>query len=96
MLRECGYCGGPHGRPRFPGATLDYSVSHTDGWLVIAVVGRGLVGVDVERVDRVREVAGLADAILTPGERDHLGTVPGPARPAAPGPPPRGPAKRRR
>jgi len=80
VLRECGYCGGPHGRPRFPGATLDYSVSHTDGWLVIAVVGRGLVGVDVERVDRVREVAGLADAILTPGERDHLGTVPGPAR----------------
>ena len=44
------------------------------------MVGRGLVGVDVERVDRVREVAGLADAILTPGERDHLGTVPGPAR----------------
>lgn len=37
--RSCAHCGDPrHGRPRIPGAPVDYSVSHTARWLLMAVV----------------------------------------------------------
>ncbi|MBB0245835.1 hypothetical protein FNQ90_17410, partial [Streptomyces alkaliphilus] len=40
--RECGHCADPrHGRPHLPGGSVDFSVSHTDRWLLLAVVGVG-------------------------------------------------------
>ncbi|WP_405581274.1 4'-phosphopantetheinyl transferase family protein [Streptomyces sp. NBC_01190] len=82
--RGCALCGAPrHGRPRVPGAAFDFSVSHTGDWLLLAVVGAGLVGADLDHLDPARDADGLAALTLTPAERDAYARLPGDARPAA-------------
>ncbi len=71
ISRECGHCGGNHGRPRFTGADIDYSVSHTREWVLVGVTGHGRVGIDVEQLDPRREVDCLARSALTVAEWDH-------------------------
>ncbi|HEX6498605.1 MAG TPA: 4'-phosphopantetheinyl transferase superfamily protein [Micromonosporaceae bacterium] len=95
VVRDCGYCGARHGRPRFAGATdrsVDYSVSHAGSWLIVAVVGTGRVGVDIEYAGRAapgedptvatthRDVDGLARHALTAAEHDRYTALPEPAR----------------
>jgi 4'-phosphopantetheinyl transferase len=74
IVRDCRHCGADHGRPRIFGASFDYSVSHAGDWLVLAVVGHGLVGVDVELTAQ-RAVADLAESTLTPAERERLASA---------------------
>jgi 4'-phosphopantetheinyl transferase len=76
IARDCRHCGGDHGRPYVGGAPVDFSVSHSAGWLLIAVVGDGLVGVDLERVSGSRAVDDLADRVLGPAEQERLLLVP--------------------
>jgi 4'-phosphopantetheinyl transferase len=76
IARECRHCGGDHGRPYIMGAPVDFSVSHSAGWLLLAVVGGGLVGVDLERVTDARAVDDLADRVLGPGEQEGFMLVP--------------------
>ncbi|MFD1247843.1 4'-phosphopantetheinyl transferase family protein [Nocardioides ginsengisoli] len=45
----CPGCGEPHGRPRAEGASIEFSLSHTPGMVLVAVAERP-VGVDVERL----------------------------------------------
>lgn len=45
----CPGCGEPHGRPRAVGVEMEFSLSHTDGMVVVATADRP-VGVDVEVV----------------------------------------------
>lgn len=78
IVRDCQHCGGDHGRPRVPGASWDYSVTHAGDWLVLAVVGQGLVGVDLELTPQ-RDVVDLATSTLTPAERTGLAAAPDPA-----------------
>jgi len=70
--RDCAHCDNPgahHGRPRFRGASIEYSVSHTEKWLLIAVTGHGLVGADIEDFTTISDPGGLAGATLTPREK---------------------------
>jgi 4'-phosphopantetheinyl transferase len=68
--RSCERCGdAQHGRPRVPGAALDYSVSHTRGWVLVAVVGEGRVGADLDARPADGDLEDLAAAALTPAER---------------------------
>jgi len=69
--RRCQSCAADHGRPRWVGNhRLDYSVSHAGDWLLVAVVGSGLVGVDVaQRGDAERVGPTQARKALTPAER---------------------------
>jgi phosphopantetheine--protein transferase-like protein len=58
VLRE------PSGRPYLEGATLDFSISHTDSLAVCAVdfganAVQARLGVDVERIDRSRDEASM-------------------------------------
>ncbi|MFD6139478.1 4'-phosphopantetheinyl transferase family protein [Promicromonospora sp. NPDC060271] len=51
--RTCAECGGPHGAPRIAGtgtAAPSVSVSHSGLLAVVALVPRGPVGVDVQRL----------------------------------------------
>jgi 4'-phosphopantetheinyl transferase len=69
--RTCGHCEHPnHGRPSVNGP-LDYSVSHTAHWVLIAVTGGGLTGVDIESGGSARDFGGLSRQILTPAELAH-------------------------
>jgi 4'-phosphopantetheinyl transferase len=64
---------GPRGRPRLDmDTTLDFNVSHTGDVAVIATVREARVGIDVERLDRVVNVAGIARKFLSPAERSVL------------------------
>lgn len=68
--RVCGRCGDPqHGRPYVPGAALDYSVSHTRAWVLVAVVGDGRVGANLDARPADHDLEDLAAAALTPAER---------------------------
>lgn len=68
VRRECADCGDPeHGRPLVEHGP-PYSVSHSGDWVLIAVHGSGLVGVDLELIARQR-VAELPLGVYTPAER---------------------------
>jgi 4'-phosphopantetheinyl transferase len=74
--RHCEHCGAAHGKPRFPGAGFDFSVSHADRWLLLAVVGAGRVGVDIEQLTSARDHTGLDRATLTDAEQAEYATLP--------------------
>jgi 4'-phosphopantetheinyl transferase len=75
--RTCDRCGDPqHGRPHVPGARLDYSVSHTRAWVMVAVVGDGRVGADLDARPADHDLDDLAAAALTPAERRAWRRVP--------------------
>lgn len=80
IVRDCQYCAGDHGRPRFPGAAVEYSVSHTSEWLMTAVTGTGLVGVDVESTTLTCDVERMAAAVLTAAEQERFARLPERAR----------------
>ena len=67
---------GPRGRPRLDSeSTLDFNVSHTGDVALIAVAEDARVGVDVERLDRIVNVAGIARKFLAPSERSTLAAL---------------------
>ncbi|MFV2119377.1 4'-phosphopantetheinyl transferase family protein [Streptomyces sp. Act-28] len=87
ITRDCAHCTtvtpAPHGRPRFAHGTpppVDYSVSHTEEHLLVAVTGHGAVGVDIEGRSSLRDVDDLSRAVLTAAEREHFATLPAQAR----------------
>ncbi len=90
IARDCLLCAargdeagrGEHGRPHVAGADVDFSVSHAAGWLLIAVVGEGRVGVDIESVTATRSVEELSDRVLSPAEQQQFLLVPREDRPA--------------
>ncbi|MEQ1716760.1 MAG: phosphopantetheinyl transferase [Hyphomicrobium sp.] len=47
----------PGGRPALPEGAPHFSLSHSDGWALIALSGHGPIGVDLERV-RPRKISG--------------------------------------
>ncbi|HWF82676.1 MAG TPA: 4'-phosphopantetheinyl transferase superfamily protein [Streptosporangiaceae bacterium] len=79
--RVCRHCGKDHGRPYVAGAPVDFSVSHSAGWLLVAVVANGLVGVDLELVSGDRAVDELANRVLAPAEQEQFLMVPRDQRP---------------
>lgn len=56
LVRVCGRCGGPHGKPRVGGVEL--SIAHAGDMVVVALCRTAAVGVDVELVSR------FSDAVL--------------------------------
>lgn len=76
IARDCLHCGGNHGRPRFPGAAVEFSVSHTSEWLLVAVTGTGPVGVDVESTALDRDVGRMASVALTAAEMERFARLP--------------------
>lgn len=83
VSRVCRHCGASHGRPVFEVGTLDYSVSHAGNWVLVALVGAGLVGADIEWVESDRDIDALAGVALTAGEIERAARVPPAERAAA-------------
>lgn len=61
---------GVRGRPQLAGdASLDFNVSHTGSVAIVGTLRNARIGVDVERIDRTINVAGIARKFLTENER---------------------------
>lgn len=61
---------GPYGKPLLrEGAGLEFNVSHSGGFALIALSRAGAVGIDIERRDEALDVASFASLVLSPGER---------------------------
>lgn len=61
---------GPYGKPLLrDGVGLEFNVSHSGGFALIALSRTGAVGVDIERRDDAANVASLATLTLSPSER---------------------------
>ncbi|MBP6861035.1 MAG: 4'-phosphopantetheinyl transferase superfamily protein [Neisseriaceae bacterium] len=56
-----------YGKPYLPNSTLQFSVSHCDSRLMIAVSRTRLIGIDIERLDQKNQ-GQLADFVLSPEE----------------------------
>ncbi|MGX2996431.1 4'-phosphopantetheinyl transferase family protein [Streptomyces sp. JNUCC 64] len=80
--RKCRYCGGPHGKPRVPGATTRFSLSHSGGLVGLALAEGAEPGIDVERIS-ARRVGRLAPRVLSARELRDLEAVPSGERSAA-------------
>jgi phosphopantetheinyl transferase len=66
----------PSGRPHLSGVSgIDFNTSHTGDLAVIAIARGRRVGVDVERIRDIADVADLAAAHFTRRERDLLGST---------------------
>jgi 4'-phosphopantetheinyl transferase len=64
---------GERGRPRLAGThSLDFNVSHTHSVALVGIAEHLRIGVDVERIDRIVNVAGIARKFLAPDERSAL------------------------
>ncbi len=83
IARDCRHCGGDHGRPYVAGAALDFSVSHAGEWIVLAVVGAGKTGIDIEAATQNRATDDLAGQVLAPAEHEQYLATPEAGRPAA-------------
>lgn len=74
FLRSCRRCGQAHGKPTLVGSEVDFSLSHTDGAVAVAVAEDDfVVGVDVERTS-MREGAldSIVQTCLAPAEREEM------------------------
>ena len=61
---------GRHGKPELDG--LHFNVSHSDRLAVIAISRDAPLGIDIERIDRTKEVPGLARTAFSAIECDEL------------------------
>ncbi len=73
LFQQCPSCGGPHGRPSLPRQPrLQLALAHSEG-VVLAAVGWGLLGVDVERRTAPTSPQLLDRFLTVPEQRRVLG-----------------------
>lgn len=67
--RHCRHCGAGHGKPvvAYPATKLEFSVTHSGGWVAVAVASVP-VGLDVQETTDGTDVAALSTAVLSPAE----------------------------
>lgn len=59
-----------YGKPRLRGDVgIEFNVSHSGSFALIALSSKGAVGVDIEQYNPNLDVAGLVDQVLSPNER---------------------------
>jgi 4'-phosphopantetheinyl transferase len=72
---------GAHGRPALEGAAgLDFNLSHSGDFAVIAVAERARAGVDLQKLDRARDHSRIASRFFASAERDALAELEGESR----------------
>jgi 4'-phosphopantetheinyl transferase len=70
------FAAGPHGKPLLPGTGLELSLSHADGWGMIALGPAHPVGVDLEAIAPRRVDASMIRAVTSARERAAFAAMP--------------------
>ncbi len=70
--RTCRHCGAGHGKPFVPGAPIDFSLSHSGRWVVLATTTGGCIGADVEGTDGPPDHERFRERVLAPEERPRV------------------------
>lgn len=67
--RTCQRCGRAHGKPviRAPGTSLQFSLSHSGDWIMVALAGVP-VGVDIQEIDGRTDIDSLAPQVFSATE----------------------------
>lgn len=80
VTRACPTCGKEHGKPRLAGASaesaVEISISHSGDWVVIGLSRHHPFGVDIEWMNRVDDLDGLAEISLSDRERQVWRALP--------------------
>ena len=71
-----------HGKPRAPGA-VRFNISHSGGWVLLAIAHGREVGVDLEQHRDDLAIAEVAETVFSPVEVKALLSLPNPERMAA-------------
>ncbi len=74
---------GAHGKPALPGSPVRFNLSHAGGIALCAVALDRDVGVDVEQVRALPDLARIARRFFSPSEADALAGLPRAEREAA-------------
>lgn len=67
---------GAQGKPILQNCDLAFNLSHSRDLMVLAISQAGPLGIDLEFIDRTADIAGLAQACLTPREAGILMSLP--------------------
>ncbi len=65
----------PSGQPRLPNTPLSTSLSHSGGWVAVAICGGESVGIDIEQTPPRIRMSDLVPSICTPAEARQLMTL---------------------
>jgi len=63
------FCEGPYGKPYLADRALEFNLSHSGSWALVAVDGHESLGVDIEAVEPRRVTLGLIRSVCSPRER---------------------------
>ncbi len=85
LITRCPICGGPHGKPILAGGrtAIDFSISHAGERVIVATSHAGAIGVDVERIGPIGDLATPEAGVLADDERSVLRALPAARREAA-------------
>lgn len=71
---------GPHGKPSLEAPGPAFNLSHAGSWAVVAVAAAGRIGVDLEAIRPLEDLAGMARQVFSPDECEALAARPAGAR----------------
>lgn len=76
IARICNCCGKPHGKPQLKThPDLQFSVSHSEDWVVIALTKNSPIGVDIEQMDPTKQYQELVYEVFTMEEQARLSSL---------------------
>ena len=79
-INEVEFTTGPWGKPMLTGGGLEFSLSHSGDYALVAVAADTPVGVDLERHGIPDDLHKSASRIFTPSELAHFGALPSSAQ----------------
>ena len=67
---------GPQGKPSLPGSDISFNLSHSGQWFACAISSGGALGMDIERIQPLDDMLGMAQHFFAPAEVERLFAIP--------------------
>ncbi len=74
-LNPQSFCYSEKGRPYLENSAIDFNISHTDQYVLMAVSSQQMVGIDVQSVKEKTDVLSIAKHYFSPSEYTMLSTL---------------------